>query len=128
MAVVVPFEDHDIEVGTRYAPRYLLLQVHSWIAVDGELVAAETFASADDQVLSGRFPDPTGREREVRVELGRPDSWRGHLAFVLFVDDQEVAHGKTNLGKHEAAVFRATLATVLVLAMVALAVWLSTVL
>jgi len=88
MAVMVPFGDQRIEVGTRYAYRYLLLQVHSWIAVDGKLIVAETFTFADGQVLSGKFADPTGREHQVRVELGRPDSWRGRLAFVLYIDGQ----------------------------------------
>ena len=36
------------------------------------------------------------------------------------------AHGKTNLERHEAAVLRATLAVVLVLAVGALAAWLWT--
>ena len=126
MAVVVPFEGHDIEVGTRYAYRYWLLEVQCWVAVDGEPIAEEVLASIDGQVLSGEFADRSGRSRRVRVEMGNSDTWRGHLPFVLFVDDLRIARGKANLGKHEATLFRAGLVVALVLAAGLFALWLAT--
>ncbi len=47
MAVVVPFEDHEIEVGTRYAYRYWLLEVQASCASLGlDYVRAFTDAGA----------------------------------------------------------------------------------